>query len=140
MGRIADPLREFGRKWGGILGDAGTRELDEAIEGVEREHGNRMQQCRRETMRHCLHRIRSMMNDMERGIKWARRRKPPVRCRDCEYGCVIEGEDGKLVVDCIGPLTEPWDYLSDSPNVNIVDPDGFCAWGKPRERKWKVVE
>lgn len=49
-----------------------------------------------------------------------------VRCRDCRYA--IDLCDG--TIDCTGPLTTGWDYYNDEPQQNIVEPDGFCAWGE----------
>lgn len=52
-----------------------------------------------------------------------------VRCKDCEHA--IELADGRL--DCMGDLTESWDYYNDCPNRNIVPSNGFCFCGKRRE-------
>ena len=53
-----------------------------------------------------------------------------VRCRDCKQACTYG--DG---IECLGPLVQTWDYFNDQPLHNPVDPDGFCAWGKPKERQ-----
>ena len=51
-----------------------------------------------------------------------------VRCKDCKstapYG------DG---IDCLGPLVQTWDFYNDQPLHNPVRPEGFCAWGVPKE-------
>ena len=139
MGKIADPLREWVDCFDyPTLDKEYVEELRRAIrlmaDEIDREHGNRMFQCRRETVRHCLHRVRSMMNDMERGIRWGRKKRL-VRCKDCKHGF----EDGGRV-ECLGPLTEPWDDYNDAPNHTYVEPNGFCKWGEPREKKWKEVK
>lgn len=60
----------------------------------------------------------------DRGVKC----EPVVRCKDCKstapYG------DG---IECLGPLVQTWDYYNDQPLHNPVPPEGFCAWGVPRE-------
>lgn len=43
-----------------------------------------------------------------------------VRCRDCRFG--IDG--GKY---CAESCADSWDWRN-------VEPDGFCSWGKPREK------
>ena len=55
----------------------------------------------------------------------AYRRERIVRCRDCRHG--RKGEPFKCTLffgigDCL-----------DVPVLAKVDPDGFCAWGEPRE-------
>lgn len=54
------------------------------------------------------------------------RQKPIVRCKDCANA--IELVDGRF--DCHGYLVEVWDYYFDEPKQNIVEPNGFCAWGE----------
>ena len=44
-----------------------------------------------------------------------------VRCRDCEHA-ITSYRDG--LPRCAGPLVM---------EATLVSPDGFCAWGKPRE-------
>lgn len=51
-----------------------------------------------------------------------------VRCKDCEFA--HEMDNG--MYDCLGYLTEPWDYYNDCPKENPVEPNGYCAWGKSR--------
>lgn len=51
-----------------------------------------------------------------------------VRCRDCEHA----SELGDGTLDCHGPLAAPWDYYADQPQVNVVEPGGFCAWAERR--------
>lgn len=74
MAGIADPLRELVKSKANqgphVLVDADT--LLSLADGIDLAHDSRMEQCRRETKRHVLHRMRSMMNDMERGVKWQR--------------------------------------------------------------------
>ena len=53
-----------------------------------------------------------------------------VRCRDCRYA--HEMLDG--MYDCFGHLATTWDYYSDEPKQNPVEPDGFCAWGERLEQ------
>ena len=57
-------------------------------------------------------------------------REEIVRCRDCRYA--HEMLDG--MYDCFGHLATTWDYYSDEPKQNPVEPDGFCAWGERREQ------
>ena len=47
-----------------------------------------------------------------------------VRCRDCMYSWVD------------GTLCNFWmrDYNFENPTPSSVEPDGFCKWGKSRER------
>lgn len=54
-----------------------------------------------------------------------------VRCRDCAHATDLR--DGTL--DCHGPLAAPWDYYADQPQVNVVEPGGFCAWGERRDAR-----
>ena len=54
------------------------------------------------------------------------RRERVVRCRDCKHAYERGGE-----LDCTH--FSQWDYYNDCPGEWIVEPDGFCAWGKPRE-------
>ena len=58
----------------------------------------------------------------------ARRRERIVRCRDCKHAYERGGE-----LDCSHFIQ--WDYYSDQPGHWPVEPDGFCAWGEPREGK-----
>lgn len=49
-----------------------------------------------------------------------------VRCRDCKLA--FEADHG--LFDCRGPLATLWDYWNDDFKENLVEPDGFCAWGE----------
>lgn len=60
----------------------------------------------------------------------ANRPTPEVYCRECEYA-LYNDCDNKY--SCIGPLTSPWDYYEDKPNIVEVPPDGFCHCAKPRK-------
>lgn len=51
---------------------------------------------------------------------WERRERV-VRCRDCKHA-ITSYRDG--LPRCAGPLVM---------EATLVSPDGFCAWGKPRE-------
>lgn len=59
-----------------------------------------------------------------------------VRCRDCKHATVPVDWDGLPIkemegwLDCLGKLTTGWDYYDDEPRYNLVEPDGFCAWGE----------
>lgn len=58
--------------------------------------------------------------------EWLRvKRNPIVRCRDCKHA--FKADRGMF--DCTGPLTTSWDYCNDDFKENLVEPDGFCAWG-----------
>ena len=62
----------------------------------------------------------------------AYRRERIVRCRDCKHGypfCDSSSYAGKI--DCLH--FAQWDYYNDEPGIWPVEPDGFCAWAKPRE-------
>lgn len=52
-----------------------------------------------------------------------------VRCRDCERAYEVDGG----MYDCLGKLTTEWDCYYDEPQQNLVEPDGFCAWGVKRK-------
>lgn len=49
------------------------------------------------------------------------RRERVVRCRDCEHA-ITSYRDG--LPRCAGPLVM---------EATLVSPEGFCAWGEPRE-------
>ena len=49
------------------------------------------------------------------------RRERVVRCRDCKHA-ITSYRDG--LPRCAGPLVM---------EATLVSPDGFCAWGEPRE-------
>ena len=49
------------------------------------------------------------------------RRERIVRCRDCKHA-IMSYQDGHP--RCSGPMVT---------EATLVDPDGFCAWGEPRE-------
>ena len=51
----------------------------------------------------------------------ARRRERVVRCRDCKHA-ITSYRDG--LPRCAGSLVM---------EATLVSPDGFCAWGEPRE-------
>lgn len=70
MTRVSKRLRDYVESGEPLDADALLKIADE----IDLDHGNRMQQRAHETRRYVLHRVRSMMNDMERGIKWARKR------------------------------------------------------------------
>ena len=59
------------------------------------------------------------------------RREEVVRCRDCAYAVerrtesIIETE--LVTLTCSGPIQGAYSEGAD------VEPDGFCAWGVPRE-------
>ena len=53
-------------------------------------------------------------------------RERVTRCRDCAHAYEHGGE-----LDCSHFMQ--WDYYSDEPGHWMVEPDGFCAWGSPRE-------
>lgn len=53
-------------------------------------------------------------------------RERVTRCRDCKHAYPRGGE-----LDCSHFMQ--WDYYSDEPGHWPVEPDGFCAWGSPRE-------
>lgn len=53
-------------------------------------------------------------------------REKVVRCKDCAHA----SELGDGTLDCHGPLTTPWDYYADQPQINVVEPGGFCAWAE----------
>lgn len=62
----------------------------------------------------------------------AHRRERIVRCRDCVHGypfCDSSSYAG--MIDCLH--FAQWDYYNDEPGIWPVEPDGFCAWAKPRE-------
>ncbi len=71
MSSIADPLRDY-CDWMEPLGEPCGR-LREIADQIDKAYENRLEQCRRETRKYYLHRLRSMMNDMEHGIKWAKK-------------------------------------------------------------------
>ena len=60
-----------------------------------------------------------------------KRREEIVRCRDCAYAVerrtesIIETE--LVTLTCSGPIQGAYSEGAD------VEPDGFCAWGVPRE-------
>lgn len=59
-------------------------------------------------------------------------RERVVRCRDCEHGdpfCDSSSYAG--MINCLH--FSQWDYYNDELGSWPVKPDGFCAWGKPRE-------
>ena len=49
------------------------------------------------------------------------RRELVVRCRDCKHA-IMSYQDGHP--RCAGPMVM---------EATLVDPDGFCAWGEPKE-------
>lgn len=49
--------------------------------------------------------------------------KPVVRCRDCEH-----------YVEDPQPIDPGWPMMCEDSGRDMVEPDGFCAWGE------KVVE
>lgn len=53
-------------------------------------------------------------------------RERVTRCRDCEHA-FSRGDRFDCMHFC------QWDDYNDCPGEWIVEPDGFCAWGKPRE-------
>ena len=60
-----------------------------------------------------------------------KRREEIVRCRDCAYAVerrtesIIETE--LVTLTCSGPIQGAYSEGAD------VEPEGFCAWGEPRE-------
>ena len=62
------------------------------------------------------------------------RREEVVRCRDCKNAFELEGG---WAIDFPGKFNcsryAQWDYYDDEPGVWLVEPDGFCAWGRRKE-------
>ena len=57
-----------------------------------------------------------------------------VRCRDCKHGdAFCDSSSHAGMIDCMH--FAQWDYYNDEPGVCPVEPDGFCAWGEPREEE-----
>ena len=54
---------------------------------------------------------------MQSGSKESRR-KPGLECSTAFINCVYFAQ---------------WDYYDDEPGVWLVEPDGFCAWGRRKE-------
>lgn len=52
----------------------------------------------------------------------ARKREEVVRCRDCEH-YVADPE----------PIDPGWPMMCDESGRDMLEPDGFCAWGKRKE-------
>ena len=62
------------------------------------------------------------------------RREEVVRCRDCAHAIRLEGEPAEArpgMLNCV--YFSQWDYYDDEPGVWLVEPDGFCAWGRRKE-------
>ena len=55
------------------------------------------------------------------------RRERVVRCQDCKHSYESDNV-GKLYCTYFSQ----WDYFNDERGICFVEPDGFCAWGKPR--------
>lgn len=53
-----------------------------------------------------------------------------VRCRDCAHAI---GHCRTKQLECLHFVQ--WDYYDDCPGEWIVEPDGFCKWGKPKEEE-----
>lgn len=65
-------------------------------------------------------------------------REEVVRCRDCAHAIRLEEETVKArrgMLNCV--YFAQWDYYDDEPGVWLVEPDGFCAWGKRGEESCK---
>ena len=61
-------------------------------------------------------------------------REEIVRCRDCAHAIRLEGEPAEArpgMLNCV--YFSQWDYYDDEPGVWLVEPDGFCAWGRRKE-------
>ena len=61
------------------------------------------------------------------------RREEVVRCRDCKNASKLEGEwleSHPGMLDCLH--FAQWDYYDDEPGMWLVEPDGFCAWGRAK--------
>lgn len=63
--------------------------------------------------------------------------QPIVRCKDCRFYNDYHGKCHRpvLVVGGIGGDTYWSDEVFHDPNIYCThaEPDGFCAWGEPRE-------
>ena len=61
------------------------------------------------------------------------RREEVVRCRDCAHAIRLEGEPAEArpgMLNCV--YFAQWDYYDDEPGMWLVEPDGFCAWGRAK--------
>ena len=62
------------------------------------------------------------------------RREEVVRCRDCKNAFRLDegwAIDFPCKFNCI--RYSQWDYYDDEQGMWLVEPDGFCAWGRKRE-------
>ena len=164
MSKVADPLREYAemlRRYHGrdIHGEerdyvtATTREILELAEQIDRDHELRMEQCRRETKRAFARYLRSVTTEYERGHKrksWNAQQRMALDLEVCEYK-LKKKEDGEEIVWCCDcKHAQPVDTkmvnaivchmwaLNEEDGGEVapmVEPDGFCKWGEPREEK-----
>ena len=67
----------------------------------------------------------------EFGNPWFVTRERVVRCRDCEHAVYHRSKSiigtELVTLTCSGPIQGAYSEGAD------VEPDGFCAWGEPRE-------
>lgn len=59
------------------------------------------------------------------------RREEIVRCRDCKNAFRLDEGWAIDFLNCI--RYSQWDYYDDEQGMWLVEPDGFCAWGRRRE-------
>ena len=65
-------------------------------------------------------------------------REEIVRCQDCAFAYRVHWPESCDIppefLNCHGPLVALWDYEWDRPKDNPVEPDGYCKWGKRRDK------